>query len=380
MIKLVTLKEKHELNIVNKIYDFKNPSKIYIPIYTDTTFKMNDYIYKNTYFGDYTTSISGYIKGSKEIIVSNKKITAIEIDNDFKENVSNRKRKKKITSKEALINILDEYNLKYISNKLKEINNINNIIVVSIDEESYSVKELMRLSHNYPEILETFDFLLNILNLSQGILATKNTNFKSIKNVKSIIGTYPNIKISLLPDKYLISYKEFICECLNQKKEETLLLATNEMYAIYNVIKKAKDITEQLITISGNAIKKSLVINIRIGTLLEEVIKEFIEIIDNNYEIYINGYLQGIKISDVSKVIIDRNIDSVIINKMEEDNETECINCGACKKICPFNINVKNCYFDKMKHKNCIGCGLCNYICPAKINLKKVVWGRKYEK
>ena len=49
MIKLVTLKEKHELNIVNKIYDFKNPSKIYIPIYTDTTFKMNDYIYKNTY-------------------------------------------------------------------------------------------------------------------------------------------------------------------------------------------------------------------------------------------------------------------------------------------------------------------------------------------
>ena len=238
----------------------------------------------------------------------------------------------------------------------------------------------MRLSHNYPEILETFDFLLNILNLSQGILATKNTNFKSIKNVKSIIGTYPNIKISLLPDKYLISYKEFICEYLNQKKEETLLLTTNEIYAIYNVIKKAKDITEQLITISGNAIKKSLVINIRIGTLLEEVIKEFIEIIDNNYEIYINGYLQGIKISDVSKVIIDRNIDSVIINKMEEDNETECINCGACKKICPFNINVKNCYFDKMKHKNCIGCGLCNYICPAKINLKKVVWGRKYEK
>ena len=158
------------------------------------------------------------------------------------------------------------------------------------------------------------------------------------------------------------------------------MLTTNEIYAIYNVIKKAKDITEQLITISGNAIKKSLVINIRIGTLLEEVIKEFIEIIDNNYEIYINGYLQGIKISDVSKVIIDRNIDSVIINKMEEDNETECINCGACKKICPLNINVKNCYFDKMKHKNCIGCGLCNYICPAKINLKKVVWGRKYEK
>lgn len=380
MIKLVALKENHDLNIVNKIYDFKNPVKIYIPIYTDTTFNRNDYIYKNTYFGDYISSISGHIKGSKEIIVNNKKITAIEIDNDFKENINTKKRKKKITSKEELINILNEYNLKYISNKIKEISNLKNLVIISIDEESYSVKELMRLSHSYSEILDTFDSLLNIFNLNKGILATKNTNFKSIKNVKSIIGTYPNIKVSLVPDKYLISYKKFICEYLNLKEEETLVLTTNEIYNIYNVIKKGKDITEQLITISGNAINKSLVINARIGTLLEEILHEYIKMVDNNYEIYINGYLQGEKISDSSKIIIDRNIDSVIINRKKVEEETECINCGACKKICPFNINVKNCYFDKMKHKNCTGCGLCNYICPARINLKKVVWGKKYEK
>lgn len=380
MIKLVTLKDNNDLNIVNKIYDFKNPTNIFIPIYTDMTFKMNDYIYKNSYFGEYISSISGYIRGSKELIINNKKVTAIQIENDFKENINIKKRKKKINTKEELINILNEYNLKYISNKIENIENLNNIILTSIDEESYSVKELMRLSHNYSEILESFDYLLNIIKINKGILATKNTNFKSIKNVKSIIGTYPNIKVSLVPDKYLISYKKFLCEYLNLKEEETLILTTNELYNIYNVLRKAKDITEQLITISGNAIEKSLVINVRIGTLLDEIINEYIKIIDNDYEMYLNGYLQGERVLDSSKIIIDRNIDSIILNKKTVQEETECINCGACMKICPFNINVKHCYFSKMKHNNCTGCGLCTYICPAKIKLKNIVWGKKHEK
>ena len=32
-------------------------------------------------------------------------------------------------------------------------------------------------------------------------------------------------------------------------------------------------------------------------------------------------------------------------------SKKECINCGACKKICPFSINVKNNYFNKILWK-----------------------------
>ena len=88
-MKLVKLNER-QINIVNKINDFKNPSSIYIPILKDVTFNMNEYVYKNTYFDGYISSISGYIKGSKKVLIKNKLVPAIEIENDFKENIKSK--------------------------------------------------------------------------------------------------------------------------------------------------------------------------------------------------------------------------------------------------------------------------------------------------
>lgn len=379
MLKLVKIKESNEINIVNKINDFKNPSKIYIPIFNKQTFKINDYVYKNTYFGNFISSVSGYIKGSRKVIINNKLIPALEIENDFKENINLKKRRKKINTKEELINTLDDYALKKISEKIKNISSLNNLVVSSIDEEEYSIQEFLRLANNYNEILETIDTLIEILKVKNTILATKSTNFKSIRNVKSIIGTYPSIKITLVPDKYLISYKDFLCEYLNIQKEETLVFTTNEIYNIYNIL-KGKDITENLITISGNALEKSLVINTRLNASLEEIIKDYIKITNNDYEVFINGYLKGIKVENIKDIIITKDIKLLVINKRENLEVTNCINCGACVKICPFNINVKNCYFNKYSHKNCVGCGLCEYICPANIKLKDIVMGDKNEK
>jgi len=380
MLKLVKLKDNNEVKIVNKIYDFKNPSNIYLPIFSKETYTINDYIYKNTYFGDYISSISGHIKGSKKVLINNKKVEALIVENDFKENTLKKKRKKKVINKDDLINILKEYCLNSISDKISNLTTINNLVISSIDEEEYSLKEFLRLSNNYIEILDTIDELTNVLKIKNTTIAVKSTNFKSIKNVKSISGTYPNIKITLVSDKYLISYKSFLCEYLNKNEEDTLVLTTNEIYDIYNVLTLSKDITESLITISGNAISKSIIINVRLNTPLEEILKEYIDIISDTYEVFINGYLKGTKIHNVKEILITKDVDSIIINKIEEKKETECINCGACQKICPFNINVKKCFLNKLSHKKCIGCGLCEYICPANIKLKEIVMSDENEK
>ena len=379
MLKLIKLKSDDKLNFVNKIYDFRTPTNIYIPIYHNVTFKMNDYFEKNTYIGDALTSISGYLKGSKNVLIKNRKIQAIKIENDYKENGKQKIKRAKINNKEDLIKVLDDYNLNNLSQKILEIKNIKQVVVSSIDEEIYVIKEFIRLANNYSEIIETMDTLLTILNVGKGVLVIKNTNFKNIKNVKSIIGTYPNIKINLLPDKYLISHKPFLCQYLNYNSKETLVLTTNEIYSIYNILKKGKEITEQLITISGDVIEKSIAINVKLYTSLEEIIKEYIEIIDDDYEIFINGYLTGEKVDNQSEIIITKDIDSIILKKRILEKETECINCGACQKICPFNINVKDSYYKKELHKDCISCGLCEFICPAKIKLKKLMRGINYE-
>jgi len=53
------------------------------------------------------------------------------------------------------------------------------------------------------------------------------------------------------------------------------------------------------------------------------------------------------------------------LNKAEID-EKKCINCGACKKICPQKAVENNQKKHIINEKKCIGCGLCERVCPVK--------------
>lgn len=373
VVRLIKLEENSKVFFTNQIYEYLDPSKIYIPILKKATFKMKDYIYKDTIFDLFTTSISGYVSGNKKILLNKKIIPALEITNDFKENINVKKIKRKVETKEELINCLNDFNLNVIASKILEKENITKLVISSIDEEVYSFKEFMILSSFHTEILETVHFIQKILNIKSAIIATKNTNAKSIKNVKSIIGTYPNLRITLTNNKYLISEPKYLCEYLNINLNNTLILTTKEIYDIYNAILKGKSILNNIITISGDAIEKSIVINTKLGVSLKELLDKFVNIISDDYEVYINGYLKGIKVENIEEVIITKDIDTIVINKKSKDIVEECINCGACKKVCPHKINVRYCYLNNLSSKKCIGCGLCNYICPARLKLKEIV-------
>lgn len=373
MNNLVCLKNSDYNDIVYNINNFNNPEYIYVPInYINEDIKINDYIYKNTFFKNYIVSISGTICGVVKKQVNKKVMKVLIIANDYKENALKKGKKKIIKTREDLLNLINDNKLEDLFNRINNINRVDNLVISSIDEEIYTVKEYIRLANNYREILETIDLLSKVFNLDNSMLVTKNTNFKSIKNVKSIIGTYPNIKTILIPDKYLIGRKEFLCKYLNLEKNYTLMLSTNELYELY-LLMKGINLNEILITISGNAINKGIVVNTKIGVGLKEIINEYVEIIDDEYDIYINGLLRGYKLDKNSDLVITKDIEYIVINKKIVNEETDCINCGACKKICPFDINVLKCFNQKLTNKKCIGCGLCNYICPANIDLKKIV-------
>ena len=97
-------------------------------------------------------------------------------------------------------------------------------------------------------------------------------------------------------------------------------------------------------------IKKSIIINTKLYVSLKELLNEFVKFNTNEYDIYLNGYIGGKKIDNLEDIIITRDINSIVINKKENILETKCINCGACIKVCPKNINVKRCYFNSLNN------------------------------
>ncbi len=378
MNKYIKIPENKDIDLDMMINLYLDPLNIYIPIFKKEKFKLNTYIYKNTYFDNFISSVSGKISGSKKVIINGKSCPALEVTNDFKENVLKKNKKKKIKNKEELIQILNDYHLIDIIKKMSN-KDIKNLVITSVDEDIYSYNELMILANYANKICNTITELLNILNIDTATIAVKNTFFKAIKNLKAIIGTYPNIDLKLLNDYYLISYDTFICKELNIKEENSLILTSNDIYNLYNVLIKGNIINEKFVTISGNAVLKSLVIKTRLGISIEELITKLVKITNSEYEIYLNGPIKGEKINDISNYIITNDIRNIVINKREEKQIVDCINCGVCYKVCPFNINVINYYNKNKKCSKCSGCGLCNYVCPANIDLKSKVYGGKHE-
>ena len=378
MKQLITLDSNPDVYIVNQLVSYLSPQKIYVPI-INSNYNVNDYIKKNTRFSSCFSSVSGLVSKQKKVLWNNEKVIAYEINNNYKEESISKIKYKKPTDLEEFKSLLEKYILNNILDKINKKEKIDKLIISSVDEEEYTLKEFIILANFHKEILATCEYLLKIFNIDEITLVTKNINAKSIRNVKSIIGTYPSIDFKLLPDKYLLGYDEYLCEYLNTDINNTLVLKTSDIYNIYNSIIKGKNITETILTISGDAITKSFIINTKIGVSLKEIIDNFIKFNTKEFNVYVNGYLKGDKIKDYEDIIITSSLDCIVFKSTSKEEEDECINCGACNKICPVNINVLKCLKHTLKSNKCIGCGLCNYICPAKIKLKEIVRGDKDE-
>ena len=128
-----------------------------------------------------------------------------------------------------------------------------------------------------------------------------------------------------------------------------------------------KDSTTILITISGNALAKNIVIRIKKYTLLKDIIAKYLNITCSDYVVIANGLMQGFLVKDVSNFVIDPSIFAINIMQAIKNEEDACINCGMCEQICPKGLDPLN----NKDLKYCLDCGLCTYICPCNINLRK---------
>jgi ferredoxin len=46
----------------------------------------------------------------------------------------------------------------------------------------------------------------------------------------------------------------------------------------------------------------------------------------------------------------------------------DCVACGACVKVCPFNaLRIKNGITSVVDEQKCVGCGKCAIACPAAV-------------
>lgn len=380
MRKLIKLDRVYDIKFASKIFSFMDPDRIYVPIEEgyELIKKQNSKVLKNEAILEnklkkIKSSISGKIIGTTNLICDGALKECIVIENNYEENTKEIKNKIKGVTTEDIISILTSLNFDDYLNIIRT-RKISNIVVNGLEDEPYIENNPYILQFYANEILKMTDAFSDTFKIENSYIAIKSNDTENINLFLSKIGTYTNINLSLIEDKYLLGTNFFLLENMGLS-ENSLVISAKDMLSIYNglVYSDFKDNT--FITIASPYLEKGYVVNVKIGTLLSDVFQKLnIDIKDALY-IY-NGLMTGCEI-DYKKCVITNNTKAVLIIPNENEEVKKCNLCGMCYKICPVKVNPKNVMDTGKKSKNCIDCGLCTYICPCKINLRKYLRGQK---
>ena len=224
-----------------------------------------------------------------------------------------------------------------------------------------------------PFMTETTDFLEVNSNeypsgLKEKIIAGFN---KNTKNTKAGKGKNTDIKLT--------------------KKD--LFIDSSTLYEVYKCVAKKITSINRLVHVSGNCLKSSCFLNIKIGTPLKDIISQIGGLSKKPKMVIINGRIRGTTASSL-EVPVTRYVKSISIvsSKNRLDSKIfDCISCGNCRSICKQNvfpdviynhvINFNNYTYEgnnlddflKNMISKCLDCGSCNMICPSRLPLTQII-------
>lgn len=372
-MKEINILKENNINIIQNVDTFYNPDYIFVPINSNCS--LPNHLLKNDFINEKKVTVSGYVKDvisfKENVFYSN----YVAIENDFKElNCKNNTKKTKFDYNN-LLDILIKNKENKLVNKLKNVNKITNLVISAINEEPYIYNNIYILKENINNLLELIDNLSMEYKVENIYLVVKNNDAGIINDCLNAIGTYPSIKLTLVNDEYLLGFEKFLIKKLNINKNY-LYLNVEELNVLANY-RYGLDNSFKYVTISGNALKESKVIKVKKYCILDEILKNNFEIIEKDYDIIVNGLMKGFRIIEPKEMVISDEIFGINVMKKREYREEECIKCGKCYEVCPYNVNI----FTKENIDKCINCNLCSYVCPSFINIKKIIanYGGKNE-
>jgi electron transport complex protein RnfC len=150
-------------------------------------------------------------------------------------------------------------------------------------------------------------------------------------------------------------------------------------YAAFQAARYQKPLVDRVVTVTGNGVKESKNVLVRIGTPVIDVINYCGGYVHPPKKILCGGPMMGIAQHTENVPIIKGTSGIIVWTEAPDEPEGPCVRCASCVNVCPMGLMpteiyafVRNKKFSKAQEYgvlDCIECGCCAYVCPAKIRL-----------
>ena len=280
---------------IQEYITYLSPEFIYVPFDSIDKLQLskNKFVNHNTLLGERDNGkkifspVSGKVIGAKEMVYKRGKCKSLVIENDFidKKEKLNPTRNLSKTKKSDIVESLKKYGL---DNK---INSKTTLVVNSLYDKNYDLKDMVINYECYEEILEAIDEFMSAFGMKNCYICVDRNDLYSIEAYNKYINAFLNICM-------VHSNKKF-------KDSTCVFYSVEEILAIHKAISLDYMYDNTILTINNG---KPTIVKVKLYTSLVELL-EALKIPYKTKKIYIDSNI----IDNPSDFIIDSSVRSVIV-------------------------------------------------------------------
>ncbi|HGY2794245.1 TPA: electron transport complex subunit RsxC [Citrobacter amalonaticus] len=302
-------------------------------------------------------------------------------------------------SREALIERIHQFGVAGLGgagfptgNKLKGGGDkIETLIINAAECEPYITADDRLMQDCAAQVVEGIRILAHILQPREVLIGIEDNKPQAISMLRAVLADARDISLRVIPTKYPSGGAKQLTQILTGKQVPhggrssdigVLMQNVGTAYAVKRAIVDGEPITERVVTLTGEAVRRPGNVWARLGTPVKHLLNDAGFCPSADQMVIMGGPLMGFTLPwlDVPVVKITNCLLAPSATEMGEPQEEKgCIRCSACADACPADLLPQQLYWfskgqqhDKATAHNiadCIECGACAWVCPSNIPL-----------
>ncbi len=269
---------------------------------------------------------------------------------------------------------------------------ISYVILNAAECEPYLTVDERTLQEDASRVIDGLSIAMHILGAKGKIALENNKAFvKPVLDSEISNAKIKDLTVDLVKTKYPQGAEKNIIEALLKVQVKAgglpadagaVIINVGTACAISDAFRLGKPLIERALTISGLAIEKPCNVKVPVGTLVSDLMPEFVQVKEGALaKIISGGPMMGFAMPSPAFPVAKGTSGVLFLTKEETylTDEDICINCGRCVSACPMKLTPVM-IVNSLKAENieaakkfglmdCIECGCCSYVCPANIRL-----------
>jgi electron transport complex protein RnfC len=264
---------------------------------------------------------------------------------------------------------------------------IDCLIINGAECEPYITSDYRFILENARSIVSGIKLVKEVAGIPKAFVGIEDNKPAAIELMREMASDDPAIEVVSLKSLYPQgAEKMLIYSCTGRRVPPgklpadagAVVMNVNSVAALYEYIQTGRPLTTKIVTVSGNAVKRPMNLEIPIGAMLRDVFDYCGGFLGEPEKILMGGPMMGIAQYTLDVPVIKNTNALLAFDRRDAEvrPETACIRCGKCVDNCPMRllplfINSAALKRDvdrlrKYHAMDCIECGTCVYNCPAK--------------